>query len=159
MKGVGASVRGSGALIPPFQLLLLIQVPRGLLSLSWTQPLNLIIPPSKAPLFSLLHKVVGTGAASSPLGTSFITPPGASAGGCGCTSRPSWRSLRTFHGGYLRQLVANEDIPLDLPPPLERLTLHPNDPLCRSDPQMVAFTDLGNLGWLRDTSSNEERIL
>lgn len=51
-------MRGPGALIPPFQLLLLIQVPRGLLSLSWTQPLNLIIPPSKVPLFSLLHKVV-----------------------------------------------------------------------------------------------------
>lgn len=52
-----------GAFIPPFQWLLLIQVPRGL---NWTQPLNLIIPPSKAPLFSLLHKVVGTAAATSP---------------------------------------------------------------------------------------------
>ena len=57
---------GPGAVIPPFQSLLLIQVSRSLLSLPWTQPLHLLIPPSKAPFFCFSHKVVGAAAASSP---------------------------------------------------------------------------------------------
>lgn len=135
-------MKGPGALIPPFQLLLLIQVPRGLLSLSWTQLLNLIIPPSKAPLFSLLYKVIELWRPPPP--RHFLHHSALSL--CWCTSCPYWRSLRTFHGGCLRQPVANKDTPLDLSPPnlppLESLALHLT---VGSSPQMVAFTHLGHL--------------
>lgn len=95
-----------GVLTPPLSVGLADSDPKGLAGFVHCPTLNLIIPPSKVPLFSLLHKVVGTGQLPQTLLRTLLQLLLVAAK---APSIPPW-APENFSRGYLRQLAASRHI-------------------------------------------------
>lgn len=111
--GGGASVRGARSCNPPLSVAAANSGPQGLAEFAPDPATSSSNTSQKAPLFSLLHKVVGAAAASFPsAGTSFITQPQSLL----AVPPVPPRVPKNHQAGELKQVTANKDTPLNLSP-------------------------------------------